>query len=146
MVGRVVSTKMKKSAVVLVESNKKHPLYGKIFLRTKKYLVDDPKGVKNGDVVEFIKVRPISKNKHWQISKVLGTDEVALGTALMKEKAEQAISEVLPESSSAEATEDKEISEGKKVSKEVEEEKNQKDEKVSKISKVSKGKKIKEGK
>lgn len=97
MIGRVVSVKMAKSAVVLVESNKKHPLYGKIFLRTKKYLADDPIGVKLGDVVEIEKVRPISKNKHFQIKKVLGSDFVSLGKEALKEKAKEAIAEVLPE-------------------------------------------------
>lgn len=97
MIGRVVSTKMQKSAVVLVEDHKKHPLYGKIYLRTKRYLVDDPFGVKDGDVVEIVKVRPISKNKHHQIKKVLGSDIVSIETAQLQAGAEEAIGEVLPE-------------------------------------------------
>lgn len=97
MIGRVVSTKMQKSAVVLVEENKKHPLYGKIYLRTKKFLVDDPFNVKDGDVVEIVKVRPISKNKHYQIKKVLGSDIVSLETAQLQAGAEEAIAEVVPE-------------------------------------------------
>lgn len=97
MVGRVVSTKMIKSAVVLVEAKKKDPLYGKIYLRTKKYLVDDPQGVKDGDIVEIVKVRPISKNKHYQIKKVLGSDIVSLETAQLQAGATEAIAEVFPE-------------------------------------------------
>src|SRR5258708_298347 len=63
MVGRVVSTKMQKTAVVLTEGQKEHPLYGKRYLRSKRYLVDDPFGVKDGDIVVFLKVKPISKHK-----------------------------------------------------------------------------------
>lgn len=97
MIGRVVSTKMQNTAAVLISRRKKHPLYKKTFLRTKKYLVDDPIGVKNGDIVRIEKVRPISKRKHWQIKKVLGKDFVALGKESLKEGAKVAIAEVLPE-------------------------------------------------
>ena len=88
---------MVKTAVVLVESKKTHPLYMKSFKRTKKFLVDDPMGVADGDVVIFEKIRPISKNKHWQIKKVLGRDIVSLEQAGLAEEAAEAIAEVLPE-------------------------------------------------
>ena len=97
MIGRVVSNKMTKSAVILVETKKRHPLYGKIFNRSKRFLVDDPIGVTEGDVVEVIKVKPISKNKHFQVKRILGKDLVALGEAALKAGAEKAIAEVLPE-------------------------------------------------
>lgn len=96
MIGRVVANKAVKTVTVLVESRKTHPLYGKSFLRTKKYLVDDQVGVKVGDIVEFLKTRPISKRKHWRITKTLGQDIVAVQTEIMKEVAEEAIEEVLP--------------------------------------------------
>lgn len=85
-----------KTASVVVESTKTHPLYGKSFVHTKKYLVDDPFEVKVGDIVEFIKVAPISKNKHWRITNVVGKDIVAVETEIMKEVAKEAIEEVLP--------------------------------------------------
>ncbi len=97
MIGRVVSVKMLKTATVLIETTKKHPLYGKMFVRTKKYLVDDPIGVKLGDLVDLVKIKPISKRKHWRITKVLGTDIVALGTESLKQEASEAIAEVLSE-------------------------------------------------
>jgi small subunit ribosomal protein S17 len=97
MIGRVVSTKMEKTAVVLVEHQKKHPLYKKSFLRTKKFLVDDPFNVKDGDIVIFKKIRPISKLKHFQITKVLGSDIVSLEQAELKEEVAEAIAEVMPE-------------------------------------------------
>lgn len=97
MTGRVVSIKMKNTAVVLIESKKTHPLYKKSFAWSKKYLADDPIGVKLGDIVEIIKIRPISKLKHWQVAKILGQDLVALGEEHLKEEAREAIAEVIPE-------------------------------------------------
>lgn len=92
----MVSNKMMKTAVVVVESTKTHPMYGKSFVHTKKYLVDDPENVKVGDIVEFIKVAPVSKNKHWRITKVVGKDLIAVETEVMKEVAKEAIEEVMP--------------------------------------------------
>ncbi len=97
MVGRVVSTKMQKTAVVLVESKKVHPLYGKRYSWSKKYLADDEMGVKEGDIVEIVKIRPISKRKHWKVTKVIGRDIVAMETEELKEDAAEAIAEVMPE-------------------------------------------------
>lgn len=97
MVGRVVSTKMNKTAVVIVESKKTHHLYRKSFAWSKKYLVDDPFNVKDGDIVIFEKVRPVSKLKHWQIKKVLGQDIVSIEEAELLAGSEEAIAEVLPE-------------------------------------------------
>ncbi len=96
MIGRVVSVKSQKTATILVERAKKHPLYQKSVVRTKKYLVHDLLGVSLGDVVEVVKVRPISKNKHWQIVKKVGQDMVALGTQHMKDVATETIEEVQP--------------------------------------------------
>lgn len=111
MIGRVISTKMQKTAVVVVEGKKMHPLYKKAFVRSKKYLVDDSLGVKDGDVVEISKVAPISKNKHWRVTKVVGKNLEEITKEQLKIEAEKIVSEVMPESSSAEASED----EGKKV-------------------------------
>lgn len=97
MKGRVVSNKMTKTAVVLVEGKKINRMYGKSYVYSNKYLVDDSFGVKIGDVVEFEKCAPISKRKHWRIVKVLGRDIVAVETEIMKEVASEAIEEVMPE-------------------------------------------------
>lgn len=97
MIGRVISVKMQKSAVVLVERHKVHPIYKKSFMRSKKYLVDDQIGVSLGDIVEFVQCRPVSKNKKWKIIRVQGRDIVALGEETMKEVAQEAIAEVLSE-------------------------------------------------
>ncbi len=104
MIGRVVSNKMTKTAVVLIESRKTHPLYKKSYAWTKKYLVDDALGVKIGDVVEIIETRPISKRKHWKITKVVGADFEAVATEHLKEGVKEAIEEVMPEEKVEEQT------------------------------------------
>lgn len=95
--GRVVSVKMQKTAVVLVQTHKTHPLYGKSFVYSTKYLVDDPIGVSLGDIVEFEKCKPISLRKHWKVIRVVGRDIKAIEEEVMKEVAERAIEEVMPE-------------------------------------------------
>lgn len=97
MIGRVVSAKMQKTVSVLVEGKKTHPLYKKTYVWSKKYLVHDEMGAKEGDVVSITETRPISKNKHFKVIKILGKDVVALGEAAMKQVEEEAIAEVMPE-------------------------------------------------
>lgn len=97
MIGRVVSAKLKGTVTVLIERVVTHPLYKKTYKQSKKYLVDDQVGAKLGDIVDIVNCRPISKNKHWKVTKVLGRDFVELATEAMMEKAEEAIAEVMPE-------------------------------------------------
>lgn len=97
MTGRVVSTKLKNTVTVLVERVARHPLYKKTYIQSKKFLVDDQIGVKEGDIVDIVKCRPISKNKHWKVTKVLGRSLAEIAEEQMKEKAEQAIAEVMPD-------------------------------------------------
>lgn len=97
MIGRVVSTKTKNTATILVERTAKHPLYKKTYIQSKKYLADDPIGVKVGDIVDFANCKPISKRKSFRINKVLGKNFAEIAEEHLKEKAEQAISEVMPE-------------------------------------------------
>ena len=97
MIGRVVSAKMQKTVAVLVEGKKTHPLYGKSYVWSKKYLVRDEIGAKLVDVVVIEETRPISKRVHWKVTKIVGTDIVALGEAAMKQVEEEAIAEVMPE-------------------------------------------------
>ena len=96
MIGRVISTKLKNTATVLVERLAMHPLYKKTFIRTKKYLVGDFVGVKEGDVVEFINCKPISKNKHWKIVKVVGKSLQEITEEKLKKAAEEVIAEAVP--------------------------------------------------
>jgi small subunit ribosomal protein S17 len=70
--GRVVSDKMAKTVTVLVERRVKHPLYGKVVTRSKKYHAHDGAGeCKAGDLVLIEECRPLSKTKAWRVVKVL---------------------------------------------------------------------------
>lgn len=66
--GRVVSNKMDKSIVVLVERKVKHPVYGKYVRKsTKLHAHDANNECMNGDEVTIKEVRPISKTKTWAL-------------------------------------------------------------------------------
>jgi small subunit ribosomal protein S17 len=72
LVGRVVSDKMEKTVTVLVERKVKHPMYGKVMVRSKKYSAHNEGNVaKAGDLVEIIETRPVSKTKAWAVTTVL---------------------------------------------------------------------------
>lgn len=73
--GKVVSTKMAKTATVVVERILVHPIYKKRFKRVRKFQVHDELGVKVGDRVSFAATKPISKLKKWKIRKVLGEEK-----------------------------------------------------------------------
>ena len=70
--GVVVSDKMDKTIVVAIRERVKHPLYGKIVNRTKKFKVHDENnqcGV--GDKVRVMETRPLSKDKHWRVIEIV---------------------------------------------------------------------------
>lgn len=102
MIGRVVTKKMQNTVTVLVEGQSIHPLYKKAFLRSKKYIAHDPIGVKEGDLVELVKCKPISKMKHFQVVKVLGKRMEEIMDEKLKKEAEEVIAEVMPEERSEE--------------------------------------------
>ena len=71
-VGTVVSDKMDKTVVVVVERRYAHPLYGKQVTRTKKYLAHDENNeYHTGDVVRIVETRPLSKQKRWRVVEVV---------------------------------------------------------------------------
>jgi small subunit ribosomal protein S17 len=70
--GLVVSDKMDKTVVVAVEDRVKHPKYGKVLRRTKKYMAHDAQnecGV--GDRVLLMETRPLSATKRWRVAEIL---------------------------------------------------------------------------
>jgi len=72
--GRVVSDKMDRTVVILVERTFKHPMLHKVLRKTKKYNVHDEHNVaKVGDLVEVFEGRPVSKTKYMYLSRVIGT-------------------------------------------------------------------------
>ena len=76
LTGRVVSDKMQKTVTVLVERKVKHPLYGKVVVKTKKYHAHDAEEVaKMGDWVEIEETRPIAKTVAWRLTRLLESAE-----------------------------------------------------------------------
>ena len=72
LTGKVVSDKMNKTNTVLVERKVKHPLYGKIMVRTKKYHAHDESNQYHpGDLVIIEECRPLSKTKAWRVAKLV---------------------------------------------------------------------------
>lgn len=70
--GRVVSNKMDKSIVVIIERFVKHPIYGKFMKRTTKlHAHDESNECSQGDIVEIKECRPLSKTKSWTLVKVV---------------------------------------------------------------------------
>jgi small subunit ribosomal protein S17 len=71
-VGVVVSDKMDKTAVVLVERQFKHPLYKKTVRKHKKFKAhDESNECQEGDRVMIEECRPISKDKCWKVTNVI---------------------------------------------------------------------------
>ena len=72
LTGKVVSDKMDKSIVVLIERRVQHPLYGKLIRRsTKLHAHDENNTAKLGDVVTIKESRPMSKTKSWTLVEVI---------------------------------------------------------------------------
>lgn len=70
--GRVVSDKMDKTITVLVETYKKHPLYGKRVKYSKKFKAHDEKNeAKIGDIVRVMETRPLSATKRFRLVEVV---------------------------------------------------------------------------
>jgi len=70
--GVVVSTKMQKTATVLVERKLPHPRYGKYYTLSKKFLVHDPKQeCRPGDRVRIVQCRPLSRRKRWRLQEIV---------------------------------------------------------------------------
>ncbi len=72
LTGAVVSDKMDKTVTVLVERRVKHPLYGKIVKRSKKYHAHDENNeFHTGDIVVIEECRPFSRTKSWRVSRLV---------------------------------------------------------------------------
>jgi small subunit ribosomal protein S17 len=72
LVGRVLSNRMDKTATVVVERKKRHPLYGKVITMRKKYKAHDAENsCQIGDMVKMIESRPLSREKRWVVTEIL---------------------------------------------------------------------------
>ncbi len=67
--GTITSDKMDKTVVVMVERDKKHPLYHKYFKQSVKFKAHDENNqYKEGDFVTIEETRPLSKDKRWKVT------------------------------------------------------------------------------
>ena len=89
LTGTVVSDKTDKTVVVRVERKVKHPLYGKIIRRSKKYHAhDESNEYHTGDKVRIEETRPISKSKSWKVlDRVTASKGIAIEADLEVEAA-----------------------------------------------------------
>ena len=82
LTGTVVSDKGDKTIVVKVERKVKHPLYGKIIRRSKKYHAhDESNEFKQGETVRIEETAPISKLKTWKVIERVNTHATPAETA-----------------------------------------------------------------
>jgi small subunit ribosomal protein S17 len=76
--GTVVSNKMDKTVVVLVETLGHHPLYKKVVRHKAKFKAhDEDNSCGIGDTVRIIETRPLSKEKRWRVVEILRKREIA---------------------------------------------------------------------
>lgn len=74
--GRVLSNKMDKTAIVLVETRRRHPRYKRVVTYRSKFKVHDEANECNvGDVVRIVETRPVSKEKRWRIMETVSKAE-----------------------------------------------------------------------
>ena len=72
LVGRVLSDKMDKTVVVEVERTHRHMEYEKVVRPRKRYYAhDEENACREGDTVEIVESRPISRKKRWVVEKIL---------------------------------------------------------------------------
>jgi small subunit ribosomal protein S17 len=68
----VVSDKMDRTIVVVIEDRVKHPLYGKVMTQSQRLMVNDPDNTAGvGDRVRVMETRPLSATKRWRLVEVL---------------------------------------------------------------------------
>ncbi len=72
MVGTVVSNKMDKTVVVIVERLARHPVYKKVIKLRKRFKAHDADNAcQVGDVVRIVESRPLSKEKRWVVEEIV---------------------------------------------------------------------------
>lgn len=76
--GLVTSDAMDKTIVVTVSERFRHPLYSKTVKKSKRYKAHDEKNrAKVGDTVEIVETRPLSRDKHWRLTRIVKRDILA---------------------------------------------------------------------
>jgi small subunit ribosomal protein S17 len=76
-IGTVISDKMDKTVVVVVESLRRHTVYKKVVRHTSNFKAhDSTNACKVGDVVKIVETRPLSKDKRWRVVQIISRHEV----------------------------------------------------------------------
>jgi len=71
-VGIVVSAKSQKTIIVAIQTRYQHPKYGKILLKTKRYMAHDEQNEsKSGDIVLLEESSPFSRHKKWKLKQIV---------------------------------------------------------------------------
>jgi small subunit ribosomal protein S17 len=71
-IGKVVSTKMKKTITVEIERRLKHPIYKKYFKKSERFMAHDENNTASeGDVVKIMETRPLSSRKRWRLVEIV---------------------------------------------------------------------------
>lgn len=71
-IGEVISDKMDKTIVVAIKTKVRHPLYGKMVNRTRKFKAHDENNeCGKGDTVKIMETRPLSKDKRWRLVEIV---------------------------------------------------------------------------
>jgi len=74
--GRVVSNKPDKTITVAITTSGRHPLYGRVFRKTKKLHAHDEENIAQvGDLVELMETRPLSRTKRWRLVRIVAKAE-----------------------------------------------------------------------
>ncbi|MDO8686702.1 MAG: 30S ribosomal protein S17 [Candidatus Berkelbacteria bacterium] len=72
IIGKVVTDKMQNSRMVEITELRRHPIYLRSYQKSRKIMAHDKENTtKIGDMVEIKSVRPISKNKAWEITRII---------------------------------------------------------------------------
>ena len=104
LTGTVVSDKTDKTIVVSVERRVKHPLYGKIIKRSKKYHAhDEANAYREGEIVRIEETRPVSKLKTWAVLGRVDSHATPDKAAPKKAKAKKDAAPAAPEAAEAAA-------------------------------------------
>jgi small subunit ribosomal protein S17 len=76
LIGKVVSDKMDKTVIVAVQHTRVHPLYRRAIKRTSKFYAHDAGNqCRQGDRVQIVASRPLSKQKRWRVREILDRAE-----------------------------------------------------------------------
>ena len=103
--GRVISNKMDKTAVVAVETRRHHPIYKKTVRRVTRYKVhDELNECQPGDTVRLEETRPLSKEKRWRVAEiVIKAEQLEVKPVELELQPEEVVAE--PEEAVAESEE-----------------------------------------